>query len=160
MQKYIIDGYNLIHRWSELKKVAEKNLQLSREKLITKLAGYRSNKKIEFVVVFDGNMAVDINELSRPGVRVIFSKPPDKADDLIKKLILETPLKSRRNLTVVSSDVEIINCAKACGAGRISADEFIKRVENLETETDEKPFVKLTPEEIEAMFKEKRGEEK
>ncbi len=95
------------------------------------------------------------NALSTPYVRVIFSHPPDKADDLIKKMIMNQDQKSRKNFIIVSSDNEIINFAKACGTGRISSEEFLKILTSREmiTKQDEKPFVKLTEEEIKRMLK-------
>ncbi|MCS7229973.1 MAG: NYN domain-containing protein [Candidatus Kryptonium sp.] len=154
---YIIDGYNLIHKSPDLRKLFIENPQLARENLVSILSDFFSKRKDECIVVFDGNLNLP-SSLSTPKVRVIFSKPPDKADDEIKKIIMSANLKDRLKFIVVSSDNEIINCAKACGSGRISSEEFWKilnsdKIKN-KTQNDEKPFVKLTQEEIKKMFRE------
>ncbi len=151
---YIIDGYNLIHKSSKLRKTFSENPQLARETLVSILSDFFSNSKDRCFLIFDGNLNLP-SSLSTPKVRVIFSTPPHKADDEIKKIIMSKNLNERSNLIVVSSDNEIINCAKACGASRISSEEFLKilssKSRNSKT-NDEKPFVKLTEEEIKKMF--------
>ena len=150
---YIIDGYNLIHKSKRLKKIFTSDPQLAREELVSMLSNFFSSKKAECILVFDGNLNIP-SSLSNRYVRVIFSQPPDKADDQIKKIIMNHDPKRRKNLIVVSSDNEIINCAKACGTGRISSEEFLKILTSRENthELEDKPFVKLTEEEIKRMF--------
>ncbi len=152
VKTYIIDGYNLIHKSARLKKIFSQNPQLARETLVSILSDFFTTRKEKCILIFDGNLNIP-SALSTPKVRVLFSTPPDKADDLIKEIIMEKSLNERKNLIVVSSDNEIINCAKSCGAGRISSEEFWKFLnsKNL-TKRDEKPFVKLTDEEIKKMF--------
>lgn len=151
---YIIDGYNLIHKSAKLKKIFIENPQSARESLVSILSDFFATRKDRCIVVFDGNLNIP-SALSTPKVRVIFSTPPDKADDEIKKIIMGKDINERKNFIVVSSDNEIINCAKACGAGRMSSEEFLK-ILNSRDETfkrdDEKPSVKLTEEEIKKMF--------
>lgn len=151
---YIIDGYNLIHKSIKLKKIFHQNPHLAREMLISTLSDFFSNRKDKCIVIFDGSLNQP-SSLSTPKVRVIFSTPPYKADDEIKRIIMSKNLKDRLNFIVVSSDNEIINCAKACGAGRISSEDFIKILnsqgKNSEI-SDEKPFVKLTEDEIKKML--------
>lgn len=151
---YIIDGYNLIHKSSRLKKIFLEKPELARENLVSMLSDFFSKRREKCIVVFDGNLNLP-SSLSTPDVRVVFSTPPHKADDEIKKIIMSKNLNERKNYIVVSSDNEIINCAKACGAGRISSEEFLKFL-NSKNETqnyeDEKPVVKLTEEEIKRMF--------
>ncbi|CUU03982.1 Predicted RNA-binding protein containing a PIN domain [Candidatus Thermokryptus mobilis] len=150
---YIIDGYNLIHKSKKLSKVFASNIERAREELVSMLSDFFSKRKEECILVFDGKLNIT-NDLSTPSVRVIFSHPPDKADDLIKKIIMNQDPKRRKNFIVVSSDNEIINCAKACGAERISSEEFLKNLSSRErtNEEEEKPFVKLTEEEIKRML--------
>lgn len=151
---YIIDGYNLIHKSFKLKKIFNENPQLARENLIEILSDFFSRQNNKCIVVFDGNLNFP-SPLSTPKVRVIFSTPPHKADDEIKNIIMSKSLKDRLNFIVVSSDNEIMNCAKACGVGRISSEDFLKILNSQNKNpriNDEKPFVKLTEEEIKKMF--------
>ncbi len=154
IKTYIIDGYNLIHKSAKLKKIFLENPQSARESLVSTLSNFFTTRKDKCIVVFDGNLNIP-SALSTPKVKVIFSAPPNKADDEIKKIIMSKDLNERKNFIVVSSDNEIINCAKACGAGRMSSEEFLKilnsRNESLKRD-DEKPIIKLTEEEIKRMF--------
>ncbi len=154
IKTYIIDGYNLIHKSVKLKKVFLENPQLARELLVSNLSDFFTMRKDKCIVVFDGNLNIP-SALSTPKVRVIFSTPPDKADDEIKKIIMSKDINERKNFIVVSSDNEIINCAKACGAGRISSEEFLKILNSRDESfkhDEEKPIVKLTEEEIKRML--------
>ncbi|CUS77664.1 hypothetical protein JGI14_105315 [Candidatus Kryptonium thompsonii] len=151
---YIIDGYNLIHKSTKLREIFLENPQLARETLVSILSDFFSTLKDKCILVFDGNLNIP-SSLSTPKVRVIFSTPPNKADDEIKKIIMSKNLNERSNFIVVSSDNEIINCAKACGASRLSSEEFLKILNSRRQNSkinEEKPFVKLTEEEIKRMF--------
>ena len=50
----IVDGYNLIFAWDELKKLAEERLDLARGRLMDMLSSYCGYTKSELVLVFDG----------------------------------------------------------------------------------------------------------
>ncbi len=153
VKTYIVDGYNLIHKSSKLKKIFTEDPKLARENLVSILSDFFSRRKDRCILVFDGNINIP-SSLSTPAVRVIFSRPPNKADDEIKRIIMSKNLKERKNLIVVSSDNEIINCAKACGAERLSSEDFLKLInsKNKTSYDDEKLIIKLTEEEIKRMF--------
>jgi len=123
-QTIIIDGYNLIHKIPYLKSLLHTSLEQARERLINLLTSYGIKRNIEIVIVFDGNLMRSSHSPSRPKVKVMFSKPLQKADQLIKSLIEQT--KHKRLLTIVSSDREIARFAKVCGCGVESSDEFYK----------------------------------
>ncbi len=50
----IVDGYNLIFAWDELKALAAARLDLAREKLCDLLSGYAGFTGKDVVLVFDG----------------------------------------------------------------------------------------------------------
>ena len=49
----IIDGYNVINSWTDLKEISKESLEAAREKLIDYLAEYASMTDEEVVIVFD-----------------------------------------------------------------------------------------------------------
>ncbi len=49
----IVDGYNIIFAWDELKKLAETSLELARGRLADILSNYQGYKKNEIILVFD-----------------------------------------------------------------------------------------------------------
>ncbi|CUS90368.1 YacP-like NYN domain-containing protein, partial [Candidatus Kryptonium thompsonii] len=91
---YIIDGYNLIHKSTKLREIFLENPQLARETLVSILSDFFSTLKDKCILVFDGNLNIP-SSLSTPKVRVIFSTPPNKADDEIKKIIMSKNLNER-----------------------------------------------------------------
>lgn len=50
----LVDGYNIIHAWDELKELCEVSLESARQKLMDILSNYQGFKKITVIVVFDG----------------------------------------------------------------------------------------------------------
>jgi len=123
--KIVIDGYNLIHRVAELRAFLEEDLEAARERLLAYLMAYQATRKIEIVVVFDGENVGLPHTRSQGGVQVVFSKPPQKADALLKQLILNE--RNRRRLTVVSSDKEIFGYARTLGAQCLRSEQFFEK---------------------------------
>jgi len=119
----IVDGYNVILRSPQLKPGSDRTLRESREKLVNLLSWALGSGDAKFVVVFDGAELMGRDE--REGrVEVRYSRPPAKADDLIRALVEERLPKVER-LTVVTSDLEVARHARAMGATVALADLFL-----------------------------------
>lgn len=114
----IIDGYNLLGG-SEIR---SGHLESSREMLLHDLAAYRHRKRHLITVVFDGWQQGRSTEQRehRAGLQVIYSRRGERADQVIQRLAREYG----SDCAVVSSDHEIINAAKACGAFVMGSQEF------------------------------------
>lgn len=121
-KQYIIDGYNVIHRIDRFRAQMVQSLEKGRSALITKLSSFQSRRRVSVTVVFDGDHAPGVYPESRGSVEILFSKPPKKADDLIKRLIDEQHHK--KDITVVSSDMAVMHYAKASGCGVMSSEHF------------------------------------
>ncbi len=119
----IIDGYNLIHRTPELKPGPERTLKQSRDKLLNLLAWALGTGQARFLVVFDGDETPGRDEASGP-VQAVYSRPPDKADDVIRRRV-EQEIDRVERLTVVTSDLEVARHARAMGADVSLSDLFI-----------------------------------
>jgi predicted RNA-binding protein with PIN domain len=134
----IVDGYNLILRTPALRPGADRTLAHSREKL-ENLLSWALGPEARFIVVYDG-----AQEGSRAGkqgrIETRFSKPPQKADDLIRALV-EDQVDRVDRLTVVSSDLEVARHARAMGADIALADLFLSSALGPpgSTEVPEKP---------------------
>jgi predicted RNA-binding protein with PIN domain len=121
-RRYLIDGYNLLHQLPELRRQMEYDLQNAREGLLIRLSAFSLSKSVDVSVVFDG---IDESLPSTGRWRslfVYFSKPPQKADPLIKKMISER--KKGEELVVVTSDREIDMYARLCGVKVESSQTF------------------------------------
>ena len=119
--KYIIDGYNVIHKIEHLK---DKKLCSQREGLIKLLEiAQAKNKNLKnLTVVFDGQADVFAPEM-RSTVKIIFTKGKS-ADEKIKKMVESSSF--ARDIAVVSDDREIKFYISSLGARKISVAEFLK----------------------------------
>jgi hypothetical protein len=158
----LVDGYNLILRSPTLKPGPDRTLREAREKLINLLSWAVGAGDARFLVVFDGSDQGGPDE-SGPRVEVRFSRPPQKADDLIRTLV-EDRVERVERLTVVTSDLEVARHARAMGADVALADLFLSSVVDPASgaaETPEKPasISKKELEEWAALFRDRPPDE-
>jgi predicted RNA-binding protein with PIN domain len=118
----VIDGYNLMFQLPEIRKEVERDLERAREHFLDILAAYVVKKQAEYLVVFDGNGQERLQTRGRTHIKVLFSKPPQKADPIIKKVAAE---KTRaEDMVVVTSDLEISRFARICGVKVETSQKF------------------------------------
>jgi len=122
----IVDGYNLIHRSPALRPGPERSLREAREKLINLLSWAVGAGEADFLVVFDGAEMGGAEE-RRGRVEVRYSRPPRKADDVIRELV-EERLQQVERVTVVTADLEVARHARAMGADVSLSDLFVASV--------------------------------
>ncbi|MBR4766088.1 MAG: NYN domain-containing protein, partial [Clostridia bacterium] len=120
----IVDGYNVIFAWDELKEIAETDLSSAREALMHILSNYSAFTNINIVLVFDaykvpGNQGekFDFNN-----IHVVYTKERELADVYIEKLVSQ--IGKNEQVTIVTSDALIQLSAVRFGVLRKSADEF------------------------------------
>ncbi|MGN0526416.1 MAG: NYN domain-containing protein [Acutalibacteraceae bacterium] len=137
-KKYIIvDGYNVIFAWNNLKDLAKSNLSHAREKLMDILCNYSAFTKNKIVLVFDG-YKVQGNKgekFTYNNINVVYTKEHELGDNYIEKLI--SNIGKNENVSVVTSDNLIQLSAVRYGVLRVSALEFQKDVEAAENKIDE-----------------------
>ena len=140
MRTIILDGYNVILRSPAFRPDERRDLATAREKLVNLLTwALGSPGEIAFEVVFDGADVApavrrDASSSGASKVNVRFSKPPQKADDVIKQLVDEWV--ETREVTVVTSDLEVARHAHGAGASVVLSDLFAASLfkENVEVE--------------------------
>ena len=143
----IVDGYNVIHRSPSLRPGPERSLRAAREKLVNLLSWAVGSGDAKFLVVFDGAEGVSSDE-SQGRVEVRFSRPPQKADDLIRELV-EAQMRRIERITVVTADLEVARHARAMGADVSLSDLFLASMMGpVSPDQPEKP-VTLSKKEIE-----------
>lgn len=84
----IVDGYNLIFAWEELRSLAEDRLDLARTRLMDILSSYCGYTKAELVLVFDG-YRVQGNPGTRfdyHNIHVVYTKDNETGDAYIERL--------------------------------------------------------------------------
>jgi predicted RNA-binding protein with PIN domain len=123
----LIDGYNLIRQSESLAAMERASLQEGREALLERLASYKRIKHHPITVVFDGTHAHDpLQGRTRyKGINVIFSRPGELADTVIKRLVT----RERERAVVVSSDKEIADFATVHGSVTMGSVEFENKMQ-------------------------------
>jgi len=119
----ILDGYNLIHRSPQLRPGDGRTLKESRDKLVNLLSWMMGGESTRYIVVFDGAQGPVRDETSGR-VEVRYSRPPQKADDVIRELV-EAQIDRVDKLTVVTADLEVARHARAMGADISLSDLFL-----------------------------------
>ena len=125
----IVDGYNLIFAWDELKALATERLDLARERLMDILSGYAGFTGARLVLVFDG-FRTPGNPGSRTeyhNISVAFTKDGETADAYIERITDE--IGKNYAVRVVTSDNLIRLSALRSGVLRCSSGEFKGEVE-------------------------------
>ena len=83
MKEYlIIDGYNIINAWSELKNIAENDLEASRDKLVQMMLEYAALTGEDVIIVFDAYRVKKGSGTKQkyPKVMVVYTKENQTAD--------------------------------------------------------------------------------
>jgi uncharacterized protein len=119
----IVDGYNIIGSWENLKKLKEKNFGSARDQLISMLAAFYPWCWERIIIVFDGqNFAWDHHD----GVEVVFTEASESADTLIERLA--AGLAAYYRVEVATSDFAELRAASALGATVLSAPALEERL--------------------------------
>lgn len=99
-------------------------MENAREGFVDLLMGYRKIKPHDITVVFDGykNGAGTEHVAVRGGVKIIYSRLGEKADDVIKRVIS----REKKEWIVVSNDRDIANHAWSMNSIPISSERFFE----------------------------------
>lgn len=120
----IVDGYNIIGTWENLRALKQRALGSARDQLVSMLAGYRPWCWERIIVVFDGRtygwQTVD-------GVEVVFTGETETADTLIERLA--AGLAACCAVEVATSDFAELRAASGFGAYPLSAAALRERLE-------------------------------
>ncbi|WP_335872144.1 NYN domain-containing protein [Bacillus sp. 2205SS5-2] len=164
----IVDGYNIIGAWPELRVLRDKDLAAARDRLIEQMAEYQGYTGYEIIVVFDAHYVKGAaRKYKNYKVDVIFSKENETADERIEKLASELN-NIKTQIHVATSDFTEQWVIFGQGALRKSARELLietegiqRKIEHRVRKTREKsPATKLplTEEVTELFEKWRRGE--
>lgn len=128
----LVDGYNIIFAWDELREIAKNSLNAARDTLIDILCNYQGFRECEVILVFDaykvkGNTG-SIEKIHN--ISVVYTKEAETADMYIEKTTHELGKKHRVRVATSDSLEQIIILAG--GAIRVSANEFLKEIKTAE----------------------------
>src|SRR4029079_11657355 len=117
----LIEGYNVTK-----KGFGEISREQQRSRLVNGLGGLAAQTRAEVTVVFDGAERVVGLPPAPRGVRVLFSKKGETADELIRRLVRAEP--AGRPIVVISSDKEVADGVRRHGAYPLGADALLRRL--------------------------------
>ncbi|HEY0485187.1 MAG TPA: NYN domain-containing protein [Mycobacteriales bacterium] len=118
----VVDGYNVTKTG-----YGELSLEQQRARLIGGLAALAAQTGVEVTVVFDGAERLPAAPVVPRGVRVLFSRPGETADEVIRRLVGAEP--SGRPVVVVSSDREVADGVRRSGAHAAASVALVRRLQ-------------------------------
>ena len=125
----LVDGYNIIFAWDELKAVAQENIEAARMVLADLLADYRGVRKCEVILVFDAyKVKGNSGSLEKySGIYIVYTKEAETADAYIEKATYD--LSREHRVRVATSDGLEQMIILGHGALRVSARIFKMEME-------------------------------
>ncbi len=133
----IIDGYNVIHSWGMLSRIAAEDISSARDTLMDILSNYASYTKTEITLVFDAYQVKDGrgSDFIHDGYRVVYTKQDETADTFIERMMSE--LGPNYNIQVVTGDRLVQFSAVTSGIMRMTAKEFEAEVTRVGNEIND-----------------------
>lgn len=127
----LVDGYNMIFSWNELKEVAEENMDHARTRLLTMLANYQGYKKCTIIIVYDAYKTDAMKEAIQKDhhVYIVYTKKCQTADSYIEKAT--HCLAENYHVIVATSDAQEQNIILGQGATRMSSNELYQELKQV-----------------------------
>ncbi|MBP3746013.1 MAG: TetM/TetW/TetO/TetS family tetracycline resistance ribosomal protection protein [Ruminococcus sp.] len=123
----LVDGYNIIFAWDELKKTAAENLDAARAELINMMCSYQGCTGYEVIIVFDAYKVKgkhrDIEKFYN--ISIVYTKESETADSYIERVSHE--LSKKHRVLVATSDGLEQMIILGNGAMRMTAAELYMR---------------------------------
>ena len=125
MEEYlIVDGYNIINSWDELKEESLYSLDSARVKLLDIMSNYQSFKGIKIIVVFDAHYvknSIEKHEFYHD-IEIVYTKEFESADNYIERFVKENA--EGCIIRVATSDYLEQILILGLGGARLSAREL------------------------------------
>ena len=124
----LVDGYNIIFAWEDLKELAEINIDGARTKLMDILCNYQGYKKCVLILVFDAYKVEghECEVTDYHNIHVVYTKEAETADQYIEKVVHEIGRKYQ--VTVATSDGLEQVIIRGQGASLLSARELREEI--------------------------------
>ncbi len=125
----LVDGYNIIFAWDNLKEIAKENIDAARVTLMDILSNYSAYKQNKLILVFDaykvkGNPG-SVEDYH--GISVVYTKEAETADMYIEKVTHKVARHNRVRVATSDTLEQIIILGH--GAVKISAENFKREID-------------------------------
>lgn len=126
----LVDGYNIIHAWEDLKTVAQDNMDAARQMLMDILSNYRGFSQREIILVFDAyKVPGGLGQVSQyHNISVVYTKEAETADAYIEKVTYQMGKKHRVSVATSDGTVQLIIFGH--GALRITPQALREEIES------------------------------
>lgn len=125
----IVDGYNMIGAWPELRALAELDLEAARDRLIDMLAEYQGYTGRKVLLVFDAHQVPGLGaRLRQSRIEVLYTREKETADECIERLVSQLSSGVAKVYVATSDHVEQ-RVVFGKGALRLSARELLYQLE-------------------------------
>ncbi|MFL0246851.1 NYN domain-containing protein [Candidatus Clostridium stratigraminis] len=120
----LVDGYNIIYAWPELKELADENMEIARMKLLDLLSNYQGIRNCHIIAVFDAyRVKGHIEELiDYHNIHMVYTKEAQTADQYIEKFAHDN--QKKYSITVATSDGLQQVIIRGAGSYLLSAREL------------------------------------
>lgn len=127
-QYLLVDGYNIIFAWEDLKHLAEADISAARDKLTEILSDYQGYKKCSLILVFDAyKVEGGTGSVQKyHNIYVVYTKEAETADQYIEKTAHE--IGHKYDVTVATSDGLEQVIIRGQGCKLLSAKELKEEV--------------------------------
>lgn len=126
----LVDGYNIIYAWADLREIASDNMDGARIKLLDCLSNYQGIRKCQVIVVFDAYRVqghhTEIMEYHN--IHVVYTKEAETADQYIEKFAHDH--QEKYHVTVATSDGLEQIIIRGAGCHLLSARELKEEIES------------------------------
>ncbi len=120
----LVDGYNILFAWDELKELSRTSLDTARHVLMNLLCNYQGYRGCTLILVFDAyKVPQGLGAVEKyHNIHIVYTRQAETADQYIERLSFE--LRGRRRVRVATSDNLEQLIILGHGAERISAQRF------------------------------------
>lgn len=127
----LVDGYNIIFAWPDLKELAEVNIDAARDRLADVLCNYQGYKRCHVILVFDAYRVKNHAETIIPyhNIHIVYTKEAETADNYIARTAAR--MEGQYKVTVATSDALVQMIIWGKSAVRLSAQGLLDEVEQL-----------------------------
>lgn len=133
----LVDGYNIIFAWEELRELAKVNIEGARGKLMDILCNYQGYRRNTVILVFDAyKVKGNPGDVVRyHNIYVVYTREAETADQYIEKTVHE--IGKKYAVTVATSDALEQMIIWGQGASRMSAQGLKEEIESVGREIQE-----------------------
>lgn len=142
----LVDGYNMIHAWDELRELMEEvSLESARVKLMDLLSNYKGVHSATIILVFDAYLVKGNpgSVMKYHNIYVVYTKEAETADHYIERVVTSLPKHYRVRVATADHLEQLIISGQ--GAIRVSATQLYREVHQVEQELRQQYIEKRPP---------------